>query len=236
MGPVLLTDHPKSESDKSMVEDLIILGAGGFGREASLLVEEINAVRQTGQYNLLGFIDDDKAKWGSKLRDYPVLGGTAYLHDVERDIRMIAAIGDPLLKKSIVDKVSAYGFEFCSLVHPDLSTAGEVEIGRGSLLNKGCLMTVNIKIGRHVSINPGCGIGHDSVIGDYSTLMWRVNISGNVKIGKGCLLGTGATVLQGLNIGDGVTIGAGAVVTKDLPAHCTAVGVPARIVKESPSP
>ncbi|HED23611.1 MAG TPA: transferase, partial [Firmicutes bacterium] len=61
--------------------------------------------------------------------------------------------------------------------------------------------------------------------------MWRVNISGNVKVGEGVMIGTGATVLQGVQVGPWCRIGAGAVVTKDLPANCTAVGVPAEIVK-----
>ena len=212
-----------------MVKELIILGAGGFGREASLLVEEINAAKQGKQWELLGFVDDDKAKWGTRLRGYPVFGGTEHLRTVELNVQVIVVVGDPILKKKIVEEVKPFGFGFATLVHPELKVEDEVEIGRGSLINKGCLLTINIKIGEHVSINPGCGIGHDVDIGDYSTLMWHVNISGNVQIGKGCLLGTGTTVLQGIKIGEGVTVGAGAVVTKDLPDNCTAVGVPARV-------
>ena len=212
-----------------MVKELIILGAGGFGREASLLVEEINAAKQGKQWELLGFVDDDKAKWGTRLRGYPVFGGTEHLRTVELNAQVIVVVGDPILKKKIVEEVKPFGFGFATLVHPELKVEGEVEIGRGSLINKGCLLTINIKIGEHVSINPGCGIGHDVDIGDYSTLMWHVNLSGNVQIGKGCLLGTGTTVLQGIKIGEGVTVGAGAVVTKDLPDNCTAVGVPARV-------
>jgi acetyltransferase-like isoleucine patch superfamily enzyme len=49
-----------------------------------------------------------------------------------------------------------------------------------------------------------------------------------VEIGSRCLVGTGATILQYLKLGDEVTVGAGSVVTKDVPAGTTVVGVPAK--------
>lgn len=214
-----------------MANELLILGAGGFGREASLLVEEINVVDETQLWQLLGFIDDDRAKWGLNYRGYPVRGGSDLLQEIDcGKVQLICVISDPRLKFKVVENSKKMGFNYATLIHPDLCLASDVTVGDGVLINKGCLLTVNIKIGDHVSINPGCGIGHDSIIGEYSTLMWRVNISGNVNLGAGCLVGSGATVLQGLTIGAGVTIGAGAVVTKDLPEGCTAVGVPARVV------
>ena len=213
-----------------MSKDLIVVGAGGFGREASQLVEEINAAKQAERWNLLGFIDDDKAKWGQNLRGYIVLGGLNFLQQVDRDVLVIAVIGNPVAKKGIIERIKSYGLNFAKLIHPDLAVTKEIKVGQGTLINKGCLLTINIEIGDHVSINPGCCIGHDAVIGDYTTLMWRVNLSGNTKIGNGCLLGTGSTVLQGLKVEDATTVGAGAVVTTDLPGNCTVVGVPARIV------
>jgi sugar O-acyltransferase (sialic acid O-acetyltransferase NeuD family) len=213
-----------------MAEQLVIFGAGGFGREASLLIEEINQA-DGEKWRFLGFIDEDQALWGKVLRGYPVLGGWEALAELPRDVKIICVVGKPAVKRNLVEKALAGGRDFATLIHPEVKLAGEVEVGRGVLINKGCLLTTNTLIGDHVSVNPGCGIGHDAVIGAYTTLMWRVNISGNVKIGEGCLLGTGVTVLQGLSVGSGAVIGAGAVVTKDIPENCTAVGVPAQVVK-----
>jgi sugar O-acyltransferase (sialic acid O-acetyltransferase NeuD family) len=213
-----------------MAEQLVIFGAGGFGREASLLIEEINQA-DGEKWRFLGFIDEDQALWGKVLRVYPVLGGWEALAELPRDVKIICVVGKPAVKRNLVEKALAGGRDFATLIHPEVKLAGEVEVGRGVLINKGCLLTTNTLIGDHVSVNPGCGIGHDAVIGAYTTLMWRVNISGNVKIGEGCLLGTGVTVLQGLSVGSGAVIGAGAVVTKDIPENCTAVGVPAQVVK-----
>lgn len=214
-----------------MINELVIIGAGGFGREASLLVEDINQSTEGNKWNLLGFIDEVQALKGKVMRGYPVLGGWETLTELPGDAKVICVVGEPAAKRILVKKALDMGRDFANLIHPEVKLAEDVELGRGVLINKGCLLTTNIKIGEHVSLNPGCGIGHDSVIGDYSTLMWRVNISGNVRIGEGCLLGTGATVLQGRTVGSGTTVGAGAVVTKDIPGNCTAVGLPAQVVK-----
>ena len=212
-----------------MGKDLVIIGAGGFGREASLLVEEINEkLAGEEKWNLLGFVDEDMSKRGMDMRGYPVLGGWDALVGLNPQVMVICVVGDPQTKRKMVEIAGWQGRKFATLVHPSVELAADVKVGRGVLINKGCLLTTNITVGDHVSINPGCGIGHDAVIGSYSTLMWRVNISGTVKVGEGCLLGTGATVLQKLKIGENSTVGAGAVVTKDLLAGSRVVGVPAK--------
>lgn len=214
-----------------MFKEIVVLGAGGFGREASLLIEQINEAVSGAKIKLLGFIDGDENKWGQMMRGYPVLGGWDYFGRLSAEVAVICVVGDPVSKKRMVSKAEMQGSKYINLLDPTLLPTSELNIGEGVFINRGCLITTNIAVGNHVSINPGCGIGHDVKIGDFTTLMWRVNISGNVTIGEGSLIGTGATVLQGLTIGSGVTIGAGAVVTKDLPDGCTAVGVPARVVK-----
>ena len=209
---------------------MVILGAGGFAREASLLVEEINRWAGRKKWVLMGFIDEDEAKWGKNMRGYKVLGGFETLAEMPENVKVIGVVGDPEVKKKLLIRAEEQERQFVNLIHPQVNLAKDVSLGKGVLINKGCLLTTNISIGDHVSINPGCGIGHDVTIGSFSTLMWRVNLSGAVKVGNECLIGTGVTVLQEKIIGDNCTVGAGAVVTKDLPENCIAVGVPAKIV------
>lgn len=220
------------------MNNLVILGAGGFAREASLLVEDINyreeqiQGRGARKWNLLGFIDEDEVKWGVVLRGYPVLGGWEALEKLPGNVHVICVVGDPASKKKMVERAKSMGAKFINLVHPEVPLAEDVQVGDGVLINKGCILTVNITIGSHVSINPGCGIGHDALIDNYTTLFWHVNLSGAVEIGEGCMLGSKAVVLQSKKVGSWSTVGAGAVVTGDLPGGCTAVGVPARVVKK----
>lgn len=213
------------------MRDLVIIGAGGFAREAAWLVEEINLQKRT--WNLLGYLDDDVDKWGRELSGYPVLGDLEKLDGMSREVFVICVVGNPGVKKRLIERALVKGRMFATLVHPEVSCASSVILGEGVLISKGCILTKDIVIGSHVSINPGCGIGHDTIINDFCTLMWHVNISGAVVVEEGCLLGTKATVLQGKRIGKWTTIGAGAVVTDDLPPYCTAVGVPARVIKYS---
>jgi len=74
-------------------------------------------------------------------------------------------------------------------------------------------------------------VGHDTKIDDYCSFMPSVNISGEVNIAKSVYVGTGAKIINQVEIGEGTIVGAGAVVSKSLPANCTAVGIPAKPVK-----
>jgi serine O-acetyltransferase len=96
------------------------------------------------------------------------------------------------------------------------------------------------RIGGGVFIDHGTGIviGETAVIGDDVSLLQGVTLGGtgaergdrHPKIGNGVLLGAGAKVLGNITIGDYAKIASGSVVLKPVPAHCTAAGVPARLV------
>ena len=108
-------------------------------------------------------------------------------------------------------------------------------LGEGSIIYDGVVITSNVEIGNHVIVSPKCGIGHDSKIKDYVSLLWNVNVSGNDIIEEGVMMGTGSTVIQEKHIKKGAIIGAGALVIKDIDEYCTAVGVPAEIIKRGGS-
>ncbi len=84
----------------------------------------------------------------------------------------------------------------------------------------------------------GVVVGETAVIGNNVSMLHGVTLGGignetgdrHPKIGNGVLIGAGASLLGRITVGDGAKIGASSVVLHDVPAHCTAVGVPARIV------
>ena len=208
------------------MKDLVILGAGGFGRETAWLVEEINRVMPV--WNLLGFIDNNAELQGKDINGLSVLGSDAWLAS-RRDVYAVCGFSDPLGKKNIVCRLQDLGVRFATLIHPDARIAPTAAIGEGVIIQTGCVVSTNTVIGDHASLNPQCGIGHDAVIGAYSSLYWNVSLSGFVRLGEGCVLGSKSTVIQGLSLGTDVILGAGAVVIENIPSGSTAVGVPARI-------
>ncbi|WP_139906067.1 acetyltransferase [Clostridium thermarum] len=210
------------------MKDILIVGAGGVGKETALLIEQINEVKPT--WRLLGFLDDNKSLQGTEINGYKVLGSIDEIESFS-NVYAVCAIASYNVKKKIVEKLSKTNISFAAIVHPSISIHRTCSIGEDVIIYSGVTMTSNVKIGNHVILSPGCGIGHEAVIEDYSSILWDVNISGNVHIGTGCFLGTGSTVIQNIRLGREAIIGAGAVVIKDVPEGCTAVGVPARIVK-----
>lgn len=210
------------------MKDLYIIGAGGFGREVAWLVERINEVNPT--WNIKGFIDDNESLWGGVEGEYPVLGGCEYLNSLS-NVYVVCAVGAAKIRKIIIDKLKKSDVKFATLIDPSVLVSKRVEIGEGSIICAGTIITVDIKIGNHVIINLDCTIGHDDVIEDYVTIYPSVNVSGNVLIGECSELGTGMQIIQGKKVAPNTIIGAGAVVVKDCAESGTYVGSPAKRIK-----
>jgi len=206
---------------------LVIVGAGGFGREVAWLVQDIN--HQDPRWKLIGFVDDNKTVY--TIEGYPIIGNIEQLIMMEPKPNVVLAIADSVARKRLTNILGMAGFNFATLVHPSVSKSEHVLIGEGSIICSGSILTTNIKIGRFCIINPGCFIGHDTVLEDYVSLMPGVSIAGDVKIEEGTYIGLNACVINQKKVGKWSVIGAGAVVTTNI-SHCvTAVGVPAKVIK-----
>ncbi|MBQ8782510.1 MAG: acetyltransferase [Clostridia bacterium] len=208
------------------MKDLIIIGAGGFGREVSWLVKRINEV--CPQWNLLGFLDDNQIIQSKNIDKYNIISKVDDIVNYP-DAYVVCCVADAGVRKMLVERVKSN--PFATLVDPSAIVSAEVEIGEGSVICAGAVITVDIKIGKHNIIDVNSTVGHDAVLEDFVTLYPSVNVSGNTLIKSGVELGTGTQVLQGLSIGKNAIVGAGAVVIRDLPDDCTAVGVPAKVIK-----
>ena len=209
------------------MNELYIIGAGGFGRETAWLVERINEERQT--WEIKGFIDDNESLWGTVCGGYPVLGGLSYLQKLDHAAWCVCAVGSAEVRKKIVRSIhKAIHIRFATLIDPKVNISKRVSVGEGSIICAGSIITVDICIGRHNIINLDCTIGHDAVLADFVTLYPSVNVSGQVKIGECTEVGTGANIIQGKRIEDRTVIGAGAVLVRDIETPGTYIGVPAR--------
>jgi len=211
------------------MENIVIIGAGGFGREVKVLIDAINQVKST--YQFLGYYDDGIEK-GTIINNFPVLGNINDLNQISEKTAVVLGIGDPTIKHKIVSGIQNEAVYFPTLIHPSVILSNDfVTIGNGSVICAGTIITCNITIGSFVTLNLLCTVGHDSIIGDFSSFMPSVNISGEVIIEKKVYVGTGAKIINQLTIGESTIVGAGAVVSKTLPERCTAVGIPAKPIK-----
>lgn len=220
----------KMLADNLKVKKIAIYGAGGFGREVHMLIEQIN--QENKRWEFIGYFDDEQPK-GVNINGYPVCGGLTELNNFVKPLAVVIAMGDPKVKRKMILGLKNQRITFPILKHPDVKI-GDLTyntIGEGTIITAGCIVTVNAKIGKHVILNLYCTVGHDSVLGDYSSCMPSVNISGEVVIGEGVYVGTGAQIINKRMIGKDTIVGAGATVVNDLPAKCTAVGSPARVIK-----
>lgn len=212
------------------MRDIVIYGAGGFAREVAWLVESIAAAG--GEYRPAAFVDDDESQHGEEINGLPVVG----LEEAGQRFPeggLAVAVGSPTVRRTLTENGLSAGLEPVSLVAPDVRMSRWVDVGSGSVVCAGNILTTNITIGEGVQINLDCTVGHDVVLGDYTTLAPGVHVSGWVHFGEDVYVGTGAVIINGtsddpLTIGDGAVIGAGACVTGAIDAGVTAVGVPAR--------
>ncbi|MBQ8341324.1 MAG: acetyltransferase [Clostridia bacterium] len=212
------------------MKQLLIIGAGGLGREVAWLVERIN--HASAAFELLGFLDDAPELAGCKVNGYPVLGSVA---DIVRypKAHVVCAIANTAVRRRLVAQILQVAPQttFAALIDPSVECSRWVTIGQGSIICLHTSLTVNITIGEHVIINPACTVGHDAILEDFVTVYPGANLSGSTRIGTGAELGTGMQIIQGKHIGAEAIIGAGAVVVRDIPPHCTAVGCPAKPIK-----
>lgn len=212
------------------MKDIVIFGAGGFGREVAQLIEEINMDKKS--WNLLGYIDETTGKQGTTINKNIVLGGVDWLKEnMKYDLWTVCAVADPRGKYRIIKRLENYNVRFANLIHPGVKLSKSVELGLGNIICWNTFLSVNTKIGNHIALNPGCGIGHDTEIRDYSSLYWDVTLAGNVCINEGCEIGSKAVVIPRNVVGEWSVIGAGSVVVNDIPGHCVAVGVPAKPIR-----
>lgn len=209
---------------------IAIYGAGGFAREVAWLVEVLNQTEEL--YQLVGFVDDNPKFQGQTLNGIHVLSLDDLLLQYP-ECKVVSGIGNPQTRRTLMEKVAQLGFSFETLIHPRTERSQWIDYGKGIVICAGNILTTNIKLGNHVQINLDCTIGHDVIMGEYTTLAPGVHVSGWVHFGKRVYVGTGAVIINGtsenpLVVGDDAIIGAGACVTKSVESGLTVVGVPAR--------
>jgi sugar O-acyltransferase (sialic acid O-acetyltransferase NeuD family) len=220
-----MTRERVTEVGTGRLSPVLVVGAGGLGREVMELLYAINS--QTPTYEVLGFLDD-----GPVRPELVERLGAAHLGDTQRLAQIpadyVIAIGSASPRRRIDALATALGRRASTLLHPAATIGRDVTLSEGVIVAAGARLTTNIVVGRHSQINLNSTVGHDVVIGDFVTLFGGVHVGGGVVVGDGATLGSGAVILPNVRIGADATVGAGAVVVRDVAPGSTVVGIAAR--------
>ena len=211
---------------------IVLIGAGGFGREVASIIEVLNAsTKTTHKYELLGFLDDGtQYHEGDMINGYPWLGKHEWILEHKNEVVCNCTILNPVIKKEIQEDLCAKGVTFETIVaYEGFGYIGPyTEIGPGCVLYGGVTISANCKIGAGVVMNQMVNIGHDVTIGDYTSLMPMTAISGGCTIGSEVRIGGHVFVVPQRKIGDKATVAAGSIVFTNVKAGTTVLGNPAK--------
>ncbi|GHD41705.1 acetyltransferase [Mycetocola manganoxydans] len=213
-----------------MTVPLVIIGAGGFGREALDVVAAMNETHRN-RFEIVGVVDSAPSLVNiSRLEDRGIsyLGTETEWLSNGNDASFVVGVGDPIMRSTIAARWIDAGRSPVTLVHPSAIVGGMSTIGAGSVVCAGVQISTNVRLGEYVHLNPNVTVGHDSALERCVSINPGAIVSGEVQIGTGSLVGAGAVILAGLNIGRDSVVGAAACVVRDVEASTVVKGVPAR--------
>lgn len=217
------------------MKDIFIVGSG---QQANVVI--YNALKQN-KYHICGLLDIVDEKWGGVNNNVEIIEGYKDF-DVGCLDRITSrygtrsffiGIGNMKLRKKLYTFFVENGWEAVNIFHPNSVISENAQIGKGVLVEAGCLVTPNPIIGDNVVINTGSQVNHDNIIHSNVYIASGVVLSGGVEIGDNTLIDDGVIVTLGKKIGDNCIIGAGSVVTKDIPDGVVAYGNPCRIIRDN---
>lgn len=206
------------------MKKVIIVGAGGFGREV------YSWARQHPDYGvrwtLDGFLDDKPDAMKGTAYEALLIGRIDEYQPVDGDL-FLCGVGNPEIKKKACLQLLARGAEFISLIHPTAVLGSHVRLGKGVILCPRTTLTCDIEVGDFVVFNCASGAGHDVRVGDWSQISSHCDLMGGVVLGESVFVGSHAMVLPDVHVGSHAVIGAGSCVLRSVPERKTVFGVPA---------
>lgn len=163
------------------MQEIYIIGAGGVGREIAAVLQKTSLKEK---YKVAGFVDDAIEK-NIFVNDIPVVGGIDHLLSLT-EASVLIAVGNPTVRRMIIDRLESKNFDYPTIVHPTVLfyDAERIEIGKGTYISSGCILTTNIFIGNFCFLNLGVTLNHDAIIGENCVLMPGVRITCGVNLGS----------------------------------------------------
>lgn len=211
-----------------MKKNLIIIAAGGCGREVLQWAKDINKLKD--RWNIKGFIDDNLEALNGLKSSFSILSSVED-YEIEPDDEFVCCIGNGKTRKLVVDKLKSKGASFTTIIHPSAVIADTCQLGEGVIVYPFSVISDNVVIGDQCIVNSHTSIGHDSKLGKYCTISAHCDVTGHCQLGSCVFMGTSSNMVPRTRIGDDVEICAGSTVIGRVRAGIKVLGNPAKIVK-----
>lgn len=214
------------------MKDIIIVCAGGYGREVLYMVNEHNRLadvryHRERPYRLLGFIDDNPNALDGTGIDVPILGRISEWEPIGNEYYLLGA-ASPEVKVKLTRQLKDRGCRFDSIIAPWSMVADDCEMGEGCFVTAYSI-SAGVKLGNFVNIN-GAMITPGAVIDDYSTITGFAVVEA-AHIGKRVFVGSHAVVPDGIHVGDDAQVSVGSIIDHDVAPGTTVFGVPAQVIQ-----
>ena len=209
------------------MSELVLIAASGLAREV------LTMVRASGQYDVVGMLDDDKEMAGVTVDGAPVLGtiddAPKFTHAL-----VLVCLSSGKSREAVVERLAALGLRdarYATAIDPSVECPEGCRIGRGSILLKNVTLTASVTLGAHVVAMPSVTFTYDDDVADFATFAAGVSLGGGVRIGRAAYLGLNCSVRERTSVGSYATVGMGAAVLSNVPDGETWVGVPAHPIE-----
>jgi sugar O-acyltransferase (sialic acid O-acetyltransferase NeuD family) len=214
-----------------MKEKIILIGCGQHANVA------LYNIHEQQKYEVIAFLDSDETKTGTNYNGIEVIG--TYDQDLHKLMielgtnKFFISFGNMKYRRTVFELFVSNGWEPVNIIHPNAVVSPNAKIGKGVLIECGCLVTPNPTIGDNVVVNTGSQVNHDNIIENHVYIASGVILSGSVTIKENSLIDDGVIVALGRKVGKNCIIGAGSVVTKDTLENCIYYGNPAKFVRNN---
>lgn len=183
-------------------------------------------LRDSGEYEIVGFTDTDKSLVGSKFNGAQVVGDDdAVIQYFKADKIDCAFMGlgesDLSLRARLYQRFVDAGVPMPSFIHPAANIASTASIAEGTVVLPFAYVAHRARVGRNVFVGYCAGVEHDNVVADHTYISPHCAIGGFVTLGERVLLGLNCTVFPRTTVGADSRIGAGAVVSGEIAAGTT---------------
>ncbi|MDA7951211.1 MAG: acetyltransferase [Pirellulaceae bacterium] len=208
------------------MKNLILVGAGGFGKELlSILWEGV----EKADYRFAGFLDKNSGaiEPGSldfllddqELTHSPILDDPLEYYPKPNDVFLLA-LGKPSLRKLVTKTLLDKGADFITYRHKTAVVAPTATLGQGTVLYPFSTVSHAAQLGDFTHLSLYASAGHDAKVGPYSYLSPYATLNGNASIGQEVFMATHSSVAPSVHVGPRSIVSSSTPVLREAPADC----------------